>query len=87
MSFQPDERGPAGAEEGLPCPKRLANDAVTVRELLAHTGGVDSPPPATLWAGSVADVANMLGPPDGCRRPGRDRAGLALNAELVRSAT
>jgi hypothetical protein len=20
MSFQPDERGPAGAEEGLPCP-------------------------------------------------------------------
>jgi CubicO group peptidase (beta-lactamase class C family) len=40
---------------------RLADDAVTVRELLAHTGGVDSPPPLSLWAGSVADVAEVLG--------------------------
>lgn len=43
---------------------RLADDAVTVRELLSHTGGVDSPPPA--WADSVADVADVLGPVVGC---------------------
>jgi Beta-lactamase len=40
---------------------RLADDAVTVRELLAHTGGVDSPLPSSLWADSVADVADVLG--------------------------
>ena len=39
---------------------RLADDAVTVRELLSHTGGVDSPP--SVWAEAVADVADVLGP-------------------------
>lgn len=43
---------------------RLADDAVTVRELLAHTGGVDSPP--SVWGDTVADVAELLGPVVGC---------------------
>lgn len=43
---------------------RLADDAVTVRELLAHAGGVDSPP--SVWADAVADVAGLLGPVVGC---------------------
>jgi CubicO group peptidase (beta-lactamase class C family) len=43
---------------------RLADDAVTVRELLSHTGGVDSP--SSVWADSVADVADVLGPVVGC---------------------
>jgi CubicO group peptidase (beta-lactamase class C family) len=46
---------------------RLADDAVTVRELLSHTGGVDSPSP--VWADSVADVADVLGPVVGCSGP------------------
>jgi CubicO group peptidase (beta-lactamase class C family) len=46
---------------------RLADDAVTVRELLSHTGGVDSPPSA--WAEAVADVADVLGPVVGCSGP------------------
>jgi hypothetical protein len=39
---------------------RLADDAVTVRELLSCTGGVDSP--SSVRADSVADVAGVLGP-------------------------
>lgn len=45
---------------------RLADDAVTVRDLLAHAGGVDSPPPLSLWADSVADISSVLGPVAGC---------------------
>jgi CubicO group peptidase (beta-lactamase class C family) len=48
---------------------RLADDAVTVRELLAHTGGVDSPPSLSLWADSAADVADVLGPVVSCSGP------------------
>ena len=103
---------------------RLADDAVTVRELLAHTGGVDSPPPAELAAealrpqGPRRDAVEETGLGWGLRRsmdavgqagigPGwaaslilRPSTGrtiavltnrlfpvLALNAELVRSAT
>jgi len=43
----------------LEAKRRLADDAVTVRELLSHTGGVESPP--SVWADSVADVADVLG--------------------------
>jgi CubicO group peptidase (beta-lactamase class C family) len=39
---------------------RLADDAVTVRELLSHTAGVDNP--AELFADSVPDLVTLLGP-------------------------
>ena len=48
---------------------RLADDTITVRELLAHTGGVDSPPSLSLWADSAADAASVLGPVAGCSGP------------------
>lgn len=38
-----------------------------MRELLSHTGGVDSPP--SVWADSVADAADVLGPVVGCSGP------------------
>jgi len=43
---------------------RLEDDAVTVRELLAHTGGVVNP--ESMWAGSVVEAAEVLGPVVGC---------------------
>lgn len=45
-------------------PVRLANEAVTVRELLAHTGGVDSP--ARLLADTVPELADLTGPVLAC---------------------
>jgi CubicO group peptidase (beta-lactamase class C family) len=70
---------------------RLANDAVTVRELLAHTGGVDSPPPASLWAASVPDVADVLGPVAGCSGPRGEFAysdgGYAVVGQLIADLT
>jgi CubicO group peptidase (beta-lactamase class C family) len=38
---------------------RLADDAVTLRELLSHTGGVESP--SSVWAETVAEAADVLG--------------------------
>jgi len=46
---------------------RLADDAVTVRELLSHTAGVGSP--AELYAGHVPDLADTMGPVIGCDGP------------------
>ena len=68
---------------------RLADDTVTVRELLSHTGGVDSPP--SVWADSVADVADVLGPVAGCSGP-RDKfafsyGGYAVLGQLVADLT
>jgi CubicO group peptidase (beta-lactamase class C family) len=42
---------------------RLASEAVTVRELLAHTGGVDSP---KLFADRVPELADLTGPVMAC---------------------
>jgi CubicO group peptidase (beta-lactamase class C family) len=68
---------------------RLADDAITVRELLAHTGGVDSPPQA--WADSVADVADVLGPVVGCSGPRGEFAysngGYAVLGQLITDLT
>ena len=64
---------------------RLADDAITVRELLSHTGGVDSPP--SVWADSVADVADLLGPVAGCSGPRGEFAysngGYAVLGQLI----
>ena len=43
---------------------RLADDAVTVRQLLSHTGGVDSP--ASMFAGRVPDLVSVTGPVAAC---------------------
>lgn len=43
---------------------RLSDAAVTVRELLSHTGGVENPP--STWADAAADVADVLGPVVSC---------------------
>jgi CubicO group peptidase (beta-lactamase class C family) len=68
---------------------RLADDAITVRELLSHTGGVDSPP--SVWAASVADVADLLGPVAGCSGPRGDFAyghgGYAVLGQLITDLT
>jgi CubicO group peptidase (beta-lactamase class C family) len=48
---------------------RLADGTVTVRDLLGHTGGVDSPPSATLTAATVPDPVTVTGPLLGCGGP------------------
>jgi CubicO group peptidase (beta-lactamase class C family) len=48
---------------------RLADDTITVRELLSHTGGVDSPAPGALLADSVPDLVTVTGPVIGCNGP------------------
>jgi CubicO group peptidase (beta-lactamase class C family) len=55
---------------------QLADNTIIVRELLAHTGGVDSPPSLSLWADSAADAADVLGPVVGCSGP---RGGFAFS--------
>ena len=42
----------------------LADDAVTVRDLLSHTGGVDNP--AELYAEAVPELAELMGPVISC---------------------
>ena len=46
---------------------RLADDSVTVRELLSHTGGVDNP--ADLFADSIPELATLMGPVISCGGP------------------
>jgi CubicO group peptidase (beta-lactamase class C family) len=43
---------------------RLADDTITVRELLSYTAGVDNP--TELFADSVADLVTVTGPVIGC---------------------
>jgi CubicO group peptidase (beta-lactamase class C family) len=68
---------------------RLADDAVTVRELLSHTGGVDSP--SSVWAEAVADVADVLGPVAGCSGPrgafAYSHGGYAVLGQLITDLT
>ena len=48
---------------------RLADDTVTVRELLTHTAGVNSPPVAAMMTDSVAELVTLTGPVLGCDGP------------------
>ncbi len=70
---------------------RLADDTITVREVLAHTSGVDNPPPRSLYADTVQDLAAVMGPiiacpgPRGAVRP--SNGGIAVLGQLVADVT
>ncbi len=48
------------------CAIRLADDTVTVRDLLSHTGGVADPDPANPVAARVPDLVTLTGPVLAC---------------------
>ena len=50
---------------------RLADDTITVRELLSHSSGIDDIPanPAELFSASVPDLVTITGPVIGCDGP------------------
>jgi CubicO group peptidase (beta-lactamase class C family) len=68
---------------------RLADDAVTVRELLSHTDGVDNP--ASRFADRVPDLASVTGPVAACGGPrgtfGYGHGGYALLGQLIADVT
>ncbi len=68
---------------------RLADDTVTVRDLLAHTGGVDDP--AEVYAGAVQDLATLMGPVIGCSGPRGvarpSNGGVAVLGQLIADVT
>ena len=64
---------------------RLADDAITVRELLSHAGGVDAPapanrPPANRYAGTVPSLLSLYGPVLPCSGPRGRASGQAPGA-------
>jgi CubicO group peptidase (beta-lactamase class C family) len=88
----------AGGRVGLDTPAnaylrvvRLADDTITVRELLGHTAGVDSPTPAELLADTVPDLVTLAGPviacggPRGLVRP--SNGGYAVLGQLIADVT
>ena len=68
---------------------RLADDSVTVRELLSHTGGVDNPAP--LFGDSIPDLATLMGPVISCGGPRRtvqpSSGGYAVLGQLIADVT
>jgi CubicO group peptidase (beta-lactamase class C family) len=48
---------------------RLANDAVTIRELLSYTGGVDNPAPGRGYVDTVPSLTSLYGPVLPCSGP------------------
>jgi CubicO group peptidase (beta-lactamase class C family) len=68
---------------------RLADDAITVRDLLSHAAGVDNP--AELFADSVPDLVTLLGPvvpcggPRGTVQP--SNGGYAVLGQLIADVT
>ena len=68
---------------------RLADDAVTVRELLSHTGGVDSP--TEFYADRVPDLAALMGPVVSCGGPRGSvqpsNGGYAVLGQLIADVT
>src|SRR5579859_4232868 len=68
---------------------RLADPTVTVRDLLAHTGGVDDPP--VLYADAVQDLPTLMGPLIGCSGPRGvarpSNGGVAVLGQLIADVT
>jgi CubicO group peptidase (beta-lactamase class C family) len=73
---------------------RLADDAVTIRELLSYAGGVDNPAPGRGYADTVATLGSLsvYGPvlpcsgPRGIARPGH-HGGYAALGQLIADVT
>jgi CubicO group peptidase (beta-lactamase class C family) len=69
----------------------LEDATVTVRELLTHTAGVDSPQPSELFADHVPDLVSVTGPvvacsgPRGAVRP--SNGGYAVLGQLIADVT
>jgi CubicO group peptidase (beta-lactamase class C family) len=74
---------------------RLADDAVTVRELLSYSGGVDDPAPGNGYADTVPALASLYGGPvlpcggprGSVARPGRHGGGYAALGQLIADVT
>ena len=74
---------------------RLADDAVTIRELLSYSGGVDDPAPGNGYADTVPALTSLYGGPvlpcGGPRgimaRPGRHGGGYAALGQLIADVT
>jgi len=70
---------------------RLADDAVTVRELLSHTDGVDRPYPASPFAETARDLVDLTGPVMACSGTrgtfGRGGGGYAALGQLIADVT
>jgi len=70
---------------------RLADDTVTVAELLSHTAGVDNPGAAAMFADAVPELAALMGPVIGCDGPhGMVRVsngGYAVLGQLIADVT
>jgi CubicO group peptidase (beta-lactamase class C family) len=70
---------------------RLADDTITVRELLSHTAGVNSPAVADMMADTVPELVTLVGPvvacdgPRGVVRP--SNGGYAMLGQLVAEVT
>jgi len=68
---------------------RLADDTITVRELLSHTAGVDSP--TEMYADAVPDLTDLMGPVIACTgprgTPNPSNGGIAVLGQLVADVT
>jgi CubicO group peptidase (beta-lactamase class C family) len=68
---------------------QLADDTVTVRDLLTHTGGVDDP--ADLFGDAVKDLVTLVGPVIGCHGPRGvvrpSNGGIAVLGQLITDIT
>jgi CubicO group peptidase (beta-lactamase class C family) len=68
---------------------RLADDTITVRELLSHTAGVDSP--IQLYADAVPDLRQFIGPVVACPGPRGtvhpSNGGIAVLGQLIADVT
>jgi CubicO group peptidase (beta-lactamase class C family) len=72
---------------------RLADDTITVRELLSYSSGIDDLPanPAALFGASVREVAAVIGPVVGCGGPRGvvrpTNSGCAVLGQLIADVT
>jgi CubicO group peptidase (beta-lactamase class C family) len=70
---------------------RLADDTITVRELLSHTAGVDNPASGALYAETAQNPVTVMGPVIGCTGPRgvvqASNGGVAVLGQLVTDVT
>lgn len=70
---------------------RLADDTITVADLLSHTAGVDNPAAADMYADEVPELAALMGPVIGCNGPREvprpSNGGYAVLGQLIADVT